>query len=172
MNEIWILVIISCFNQFIYKYKFIITTLRVDFPRFGKYLNKTGRPIIYSCCWPFYQERKGLKVNSKIIKGNHSLYYVITQLFIYQVNYKLVSKSCNLWRNYEDIQESYNSLFNVLDNFIAKQEIWTKYAGPGHWNDPDMVSYILIILIYSGTFISQKLREIFLTYQNFELLRD
>lgn len=33
------------------------------FPRFGKYLNKTGRPMVYSCCWPFYQEGKGLQVS-------------------------------------------------------------------------------------------------------------
>lgn len=50
-----------------------------------------------------------------------------------------MSKSCNLWRNYWDIQESYSSLNDVLDNFAIKQEIWAKHAGPGHWNDPDMV---------------------------------
>jgi len=36
----------------------------IDFPQFGKYLNETGRPIIYSCCWPFYQEGKGMHVSS------------------------------------------------------------------------------------------------------------
>jgi len=86
------------------------------FPQFGKYLNETGRPIVYSCCWPFYQEGKGL-----------------------QVNYKLVSQSCNLWRNYWDIQESYSSLTTVIDNFAIKQDVWAQYAGPGHWNDPDML---------------------------------
>jgi len=57
------------------------------------------------------------------------------------VNYTLVSQSCNLWRNYGDIQESYASLFDVLDNFAIKQDIWAQYAGPGHWNDPDMVRF-------------------------------
>ncbi|XP_025205881.1 alpha-N-acetylgalactosaminidase-like [Melanaphis sacchari] len=87
-----------------------------SFPQFGKYLNETGRPMIYSCCWPFYQEIKGMRVN-----------------------YTLVSQSCNLWRNYGDIQESYDSLIDVLDTFAVKQDIWAQYAGPGHWNDPDML---------------------------------
>jgi len=39
----------------------------IDFPQFGKYLNETGRPMIYSCCWPFYQEGKGIQVGSDII---------------------------------------------------------------------------------------------------------
>ena len=29
----------------------------------GFFLNKTGRPIVYSCEWPFYQQRAGMKVN-------------------------------------------------------------------------------------------------------------
>ncbi|XP_025407951.1 alpha-N-acetylgalactosaminidase-like [Sipha flava] len=87
-----------------------------SFPQFGKYLNETGRPMVYSCCWPFYQERKGINVN-----------------------YTLVAQSCNLWRNYGDIQESYDSLVDVFDHFALKQDIWAKYAGPGHWNDPDML---------------------------------
>lgn len=33
------------------------------FPEFGKYLNQTGRPIVYSCSWPYYQELKGMIVS-------------------------------------------------------------------------------------------------------------
>lgn len=29
---------------------------------FGLYLNKTGRPMVYSCEWPLYQSFAGLKV--------------------------------------------------------------------------------------------------------------
>lgn len=32
------------------------------YPEFGGYLNKTGRPMIYSCSWPVYQEEKGFLV--------------------------------------------------------------------------------------------------------------
>lgn len=32
------------------------------YPEFGRYLNETGRPMIYSCSWPVYQEEKGFLV--------------------------------------------------------------------------------------------------------------
>lgn len=34
----------------------------VGYPEFGRLLNKTGRPMVYSCSWPVYQEIKGLMV--------------------------------------------------------------------------------------------------------------
>jgi hypothetical protein len=42
------------------------------------YLNKTGRPMVYSCSWPAYQI------------GNHP-------------NYSAIAQHCNLWRNFDDI---------------------------------------------------------------------
>lgn len=30
--------------------------LNKAYPAFGKALNKTGRPMVYSCSWPFYQQ--------------------------------------------------------------------------------------------------------------------
>lgn len=32
------------------------------YPEFGKYLNATGRPMVYSCSWPVYQEINGIMV--------------------------------------------------------------------------------------------------------------
>lgn len=32
------------------------------YPEFGYYLNRTGRPIVYSCSWPFYQLVSSMKV--------------------------------------------------------------------------------------------------------------
>lgn len=29
--------------------------LNTAYPAFGQALNKTGRPMVYSCSWPFYQ---------------------------------------------------------------------------------------------------------------------
>lgn len=37
-------------------------TYDVGYPEFGRLLNKTGRPMVYSCSWPVYQELKGLMV--------------------------------------------------------------------------------------------------------------
>lgn len=32
------------------------------YPHFGKLLNATGRPMVYSCSWPVYQEERGMMV--------------------------------------------------------------------------------------------------------------
>jgi alpha-galactosidase len=41
----------------------------------------------------------------------------------------------NLWRTTEDIQPAWDSLYEIL----RMQEGLEYYAGPGHWNDPDML---------------------------------
>ena len=56
-----------------------------------------------------------------------------------QVNYSLLADTCNLWRNYDDIQDSWSSVLSILDWFVDNQDILQPVAGPGHWNDPDMV---------------------------------
>ncbi|KAJ9599026.1 hypothetical protein L9F63_010483, partial [Diploptera punctata] len=35
--------------------------MNTGYAEFGSYLNKTGRPIVYSCSLPFYQEISGMK---------------------------------------------------------------------------------------------------------------
>lgn len=32
------------------------------YPQFGKLLNETQRPMVYSCSWPVYQEVNGIMV--------------------------------------------------------------------------------------------------------------
>jgi hypothetical protein len=56
-----------------------------------------------------------------------------------QVNYSLLADICNLWRNYDDIQDSWTSVLSILDWFVNHQDELQPVAGPGHWNDPDMV---------------------------------
>ncbi len=41
----------------------------------------------------------------------------------------------NLWRTTGDIEPRWNSMYTIL----SQQEGLQKYAGPGHWNDPDML---------------------------------
>lgn len=33
---------------------------------FGQFLNKTGRPMVYSCSWPVYQEFSGMEVKKVV----------------------------------------------------------------------------------------------------------
>ena len=41
----------------------------------------------------------------------------------------------NLWRTTGDIQANWQSIYSILN----EQAGLAKYAGPGHWNDPDML---------------------------------
>jgi len=45
------------------------------------------------------------------------------------------SVGANLWRATDDIQPDWNSIYTLLN----EQQGLAKYAGPGHWNDPDML---------------------------------
>uniref|UniRef100_A0A1A8J3P2 Alpha-galactosidase n=2 Tax=Nothobranchius kuhntae TaxID=321403 RepID=A0A1A8J3P2_NOTKU len=86
------------------------------YPLMSKALNATGRPIGYSCSWPAYQG--GLPP---------------------KVNYTQLGQLCNLWRNYGDIQDSWDSVLSIIDWVFENQDVLTPAAGPGRWNDPDML---------------------------------
>ncbi|XP_076612769.1 alpha-N-acetylgalactosaminidase-like isoform X1 [Chaetodon auriga] len=86
------------------------------YPLMSKSLNATGRPIGYACSWPVYQDCLPPKVN-------------FTQL----------GEICNLWRNYYDIEDSWDSVQEVIDWFFDHQDVLIPVAGPGRWNDPDML---------------------------------
>ncbi|XP_012269897.1 alpha-N-acetylgalactosaminidase isoform X2 [Athalia rosae] len=86
------------------------------YPEFGYHLNRTGRPMVYSCSWPVYQTFAGM-----------------------QPNFSAIIEHCNLWRNYVDIQDSWTSVESIMDYFGDNQDAIVPNAGPGHWNDPDML---------------------------------
>ncbi|XP_015751375.1 PREDICTED: alpha-N-acetylgalactosaminidase-like [Acropora digitifera] len=54
-------------------------------------------------------------------------------------DYKKIAKHCNLWRNYGDIQDSFNSVMNIFTWYGDNQAELIPVAGKGHWNDPDML---------------------------------
>jgi len=86
------------------------------YPEMGYYLNKTNRPMVYSCSWPAYQEF------AKI-----------------DPDYKSIAEHCNLWRNFDDIDDSWDSVMTITEWFAGKQDELSVVHGPGHWNDPDML---------------------------------
>jgi len=85
------------------------------YPAVTKALNATGRPILYSCSWPAYLHDKP------------------------NVPYGDIAENCNLWRNYADIQDSWTSVQNIINWFGDNAGNLASYAGPGNWNDPDML---------------------------------
>ncbi|KAL8617053.1 hypothetical protein ACOMHN_014224 [Nucella lapillus] len=86
------------------------------YPDMGFYLNRTGRPILYSCSWPAY------------ITGGGKI-----------PPYKDIAQHCNLWRNYADIGDSWESVSGIISWFAEDKGNFTGVAGPGNWNDPDMI---------------------------------
>jgi len=84
------------------------------YPEMGRYLNKTGRPIVYSCSWPAYQ------------MDSHP-------------DYPAIAEHCNLWRNFDDIDDSWASVLSIIDYYGDDNNSFAQHAGPGHWNDPDML---------------------------------
>ncbi|KAL0279663.1 UNVERIFIED_CONTAM: hypothetical protein PYX00_001167 [Menopon gallinae] len=101
----------------------------MGYSTFGKYLLATGRPMVYSCSWPFYQHNIGLTPN-----------------------YTLIADTCNLWRNYADVQDSWQSVRDIMNYYGSHQDEFQPYAGPDHWNDPDM----LVIGNYGLTYDQAK----------------
>ncbi|XP_069066434.1 alpha-N-acetylgalactosaminidase-like isoform X2 [Pleurodeles waltl] len=88
----------------------------IGYPKMSSALNATGRPILYSCSWPAYEG--GLPP---------------------EVNYTLLGEICNMWRNYGDIQDSWDSVLDIIEWYGKNQDILQPAAGPGRWNDPDML---------------------------------
>ncbi|XP_049700732.2 alpha-N-acetylgalactosaminidase [Helicoverpa armigera] len=86
------------------------------YPAFGQMLNETGRSILYSCSWPAYQE------DAKMLP-----------------DYASIAQHCNMWRNWDDIEDSWASMTKIMNWFGDNQDRLAKHAGPGHWNDPDML---------------------------------
>ncbi|XP_052743823.1 alpha-N-acetylgalactosaminidase isoform X2 [Bicyclus anynana] len=89
-----------------------ISKMDTGYPYFGKLMNESGRPMVYSCSWPAYQKKP---------------------------DYDSIAEHCNLWRNWDDIQDSWSSLSSIMTWFAENQDTIAQYAGPGRWNDPDML---------------------------------
>ena len=70
-------------------------------------------PFIYSCLYLFYLSL--------------------------QPNYPRLSKACNLARNGGDVQDSWESVQGIINQYAKNDGDFVSVAGPGFWNDPDMV---------------------------------
>ncbi|KAM9850236.1 alpha-galactosidase A [Aulostomus maculatus] len=91
------------------------TLLGEGYTNMSKALNKTGRSILYSCEWPLYEWP------------------------FQQPDYTAIRETCNHWRNFADVYDSWSSVKSILDWTAAHQDVIVPSAGPGGWNDPDML---------------------------------
>lgn len=69
-------------------------------------LNKTGRPILYTCEWAFYQHGAGK-----------------------DPNYDGIAKHCNLNRNHPDVRDDWVSVVKIIDFYAKNQDRFRKYNG-------------------------------------------
>ncbi|VDM22811.1 unnamed protein product [Hydatigera taeniaeformis] len=84
---------------------------------FGQFLNASNRPIVFSCSYPAYQHwTDGEKLN-----------------------WSQLVENCNLWRMLGDIQDSWASVLSIMRDYETHRETLIPLAGPGHWNDLDML---------------------------------
>ena len=54
-------------------------------------------------------------------------------------DYASIARHCNLWRNYIDIYDSWDSVLGIINFYGEDKDGFSQFAGPGHWNDPDML---------------------------------
>jgi len=93
-----------------------LNDMNAGYPAMEKYLNATGRPMVYSCSWPDYL--RGSKI---------------------PIPWPLIQKTCNLWRVYDDIQDSWDSVVSIIEYWGDTQAILAPLSAPGSWNDPDQL---------------------------------
>jgi len=93
-----------------------LADMNAGYPEMEKYLNATGRPIIYSCSWPDY-----------------------LRAYDWPIPWNLIQKSCNLWRVYDDIQDSWDSVVSIINYWGEAQATLAPLSAPGSWNDPDQL---------------------------------
>ncbi|XP_063834261.1 alpha-N-acetylgalactosaminidase-like [Ostrinia nubilalis] len=87
--------------------------------KLGSQLNDTGRPMVYSCSWPYYIQY----IHSKV------------------PDFEAISQHCNMWRNYHDVQLYWPALKMIFKHFEDEYEELSRHHGPGKWNDPDMLIF-------------------------------
>ncbi|XP_003747590.1 alpha-N-acetylgalactosaminidase [Galendromus occidentalis] len=84
------------------------------YPKMTRALNETGRPILYSCSWPAYLIGKKL-------------------------DYESIQEHCNIWRNFNDIDDAWTSVKSIIDFYKTNQRTFVQVAKPGAFHDPDML---------------------------------
>ena len=62
-----------------------------------------------------------------------------------QVNYTKVKGVCHTVRNHADIDDSWDELAAIIETYGTNHYHFAEEAGPGFFNDPDMVSGSLYI---------------------------
>lgn len=96
-----------------------VSALRSLYTAVGAELRKsTERPILYSCSWPAYTPDH--------CENEEEM--------------SVLQETCNLWRNYLDVHDTWERVKQIVNFWDRpRNDLVVQAAGPGHWNDPDML---------------------------------
>ncbi|XP_077558632.1 alpha-N-acetylgalactosaminidase-like [Haemaphysalis longicornis] len=86
--------------------------MRKLYPAFGRALNATGRPMLFSCEWPLYESKSGI-----------------------EPDYKQVAETCNIWRNFEDVTYRWRQIYGAVQYEEKHFDVLVNVTGPGAWTD-------------------------------------
>ena len=65
--------------------------------------------------------------------------YVLMYPLYLQSNYTEIANACNFWRNFHDVDDSWDSIKKIIMHYGQNLDDFSAAAKPGAWNDPDMV---------------------------------
>ena len=90
------------------------------------------------------QEADGLQlqlacVSNRFGKGSRCSTFFHHSFSGQNPNYKSIAEHCNLWRNFDDIYDSWDSVLGIINYYGEDKDGFGQFAGPGRWNDPDML---------------------------------
>jgi alpha-galactosidase len=98
----------------------------VDYLKYDKCSFKGGREATIAA----YQ-----KMHDALLRTGRPIFYSLCEYGLDRVWTWGASVSGNSWRTTDDIQDNYRSMANIG----FSQSGLERFAGPGHWNDPDML---------------------------------
>eukprot|EP01124_Arcella_intermedia_P032605 TRINITY_DN7633_c0_g1_i2.p1 TRINITY_DN7633_c0_g1~~TRINITY_DN7633_c0_g1_i2.p1 ORF type:complete len:398 (-),score=28.04 TRINITY_DN7633_c0_g1_i2:65-1258(-) len=92
------------------------TDYQAGYTNYSSALNATGRPILFSCSWPAYVD-----------DPTKALYY------------PYMARICNIWRNWDDIEDTYASVASIANYWGDHSEVLMAIAQPGAFHDADQL---------------------------------
>lgn len=104
--------------------------MNVSYPKLGKFLNESGRQVLFSCSWPVYGAL-GAPCHEDLSSP---------ECFPGEP----IAKSCSTWRVFKDIMDAFNlpghaGVLQVIDFYARNNATLSKVSGPGQYNDYDML---------------------------------
>jgi hypothetical protein len=104
--------------------------LKYDWCSYDSVFRKEGDKSLYATMKPYITMQK------QLLAQNRDIVYSLCQYGMKDVWQWGRAVDANCWRTTGDITDNWESLYDI--GFLQQDGLYP-YAGPGHWNDPDML---------------------------------